>query len=303
MSYRTLLLRLLAPAALLGLPLAGLSAEGGAGPVPPPAPPAVPVPAANLATGSRLFDESVRWVAKGAQGIQQVKDFYVALEAKFDLEGSKHEGPMRLWLQLPDLYRQEMTMSNTATTKVLARGNLHVRGQDGTFRHMNRTADGAPAVKQATDDMERLIDLTTFLTLEGLKGPGVTFEFEGEKQPSGDYARPEGGTWAKVVRKAPGRANISFWLANTRDGTGTLRATYPGVVRVDGEPQNDIPAEDYLLHDWRESPAGQPRPFLYPRSIRAFQIRPLQPPFLFLKAFVNDIKINAGIDATRFEPR
>ncbi len=309
MSIRTLVLVPLSLAALALCPLPGLDAEGGAGPVAPrppaaPAPNPAPNPAGpNQAMALRLFDEAVRWVAKGAQGITQVRDFTVALDAKFDLDGTRHEGPMRLWLQLPDLYRQEMTMSSSMTTKVMNRGNLYVKDAAGQFRHMNRTPDGATSIKQVQDDMERLSDLTTFLTLEGLKGPGVVFEYEGEKSPSGSYARPDGGTWAKIVRKAAGRPNIYFWLAHTKDAQGVMHATFPGVVRVDGEPASNIPTEDFLLQEWREAPPGQPRPYLFPRKILAFQIRPGQQPLNFLTAIVTDLKINTGIDPTRFEPR
>jgi hypothetical protein len=308
MSIRTLVLVPLSLAALALCPLPGLDAEGGAGPVAPrpPAPVPAPAPAPNPAGPNqamyRLFDGPCAG-AKGAQGITQVRDFTVALDAKFDLDGTRHEGPMRLWLQLPDLYRQEMTMSSSMTTKVMNRGNLYVKDSAGQFRHMNRTPDGATSIKQVQDDMERLSDLTTFLTLEGLKGPGVVFEYEGEKSPSGSYARPDGGTWAKIVRKAAGRPNIYFWLAHTKDAQGVMHATFPGVVRVDGEPASNIPTEDFLLQEWREAPPGQPRPYLFPRKILAFQIRPGQQPLNFLTAIVTDLKINTGIDPTRFEPR
>lgn len=308
MTPRSLALASLALAGLTVCPLPSLSAQGGPGPVAappqqPPQQPAANAAGANQAFALRLFDEAVRWVAKGQQGITQVKDFTVALDAKFDLDGVRHEGPMRLWLQLPDLYRQEMTMSNSMTTKVMNRGNLYVRNATGAFTHMNRTADGAGSIRQVQDDMERLTDLTTFLTLEGLKGPGVVFEWEGEKSPSGTYARPDGGTWAKIVRKAPGRPNIAFWLGHTRDAQGGMHATYPGVVRVDGDPVQNIPTEDFILQDWRDSPPDQPRAYRFPRRIMAFQIRPGQPSVNFLTAVVTDLKINTGIDPTRFEPR
>lgn len=307
----------------LGAPPAGPGGQPGARPVPgqpvpgqpvpaqpvPGQPPAVPgagqpapQPGAAQALAQRLFDESVRWVARGQQGIQQVRDFYVSLEAKLDLEQTHSEGPMRLWLQTPDLYRQEMTLSNSMQTKILNKGSLWIAGNDGKFVNMLRTADGANALRQANDDLERLVDITTFLTLQGLKGPGVTFESEGEKAPSGAYARPGGGTWWKIVRKALGKPNITFWLAHFSDAAGTVHATFPGVVRVDGEPQSNIPTEDYLLQNWDDQPGEPARTFRYPRKILAFQSRPGQAAVNFLTAVVTDIKINQGIDATRFLP-
>lgn len=312
---RKLALSSLALAALALAPLPGVLAQGGAGPVPPapvppvPVPPAAPqapamTPAASQALAQRLFDEAVRWVAKGQAGLAKVTDFTVALDARMIVDNTRHEGPMRLWLQLPDLFRQELTMSNVTTTKIMNRGMLYVREGTGTFRNMNRTADGAGSLKQAQEDMVRLEDLTKFLTLEGLKGPGVVFEFDGQRKPSGSYARKDGDqTWMKIVRKAPGKPNISFWLAHETDPQGLPRATYPGVVRVDGDPAQNVPTEDFILQDWTDSPPNQPRAYRYPRKIVAFQIKPGQEPLNFLNAVVEDLKINTGIDATRFEPR
>jgi len=309
---RTLALGTLALATLCAAPLPLLGAQGGAGPVPPaPVPPPLPAPqapamdpAAGQAFAQRLFDEAVRWVAKGQAGLSKVTDFTVALDARYVVDNTRHEGPMRLWLQLPDLWRQEMTMSNVTTTKIMNRGMLYVREGNDAFRNMNRTADGAGALKQAQEDMIRLEDLTKFLTLEGLKGPGVTFEFDGQRKPWGSYARKDGDqTWLKIVRKAPGKPNISFWLAHEADAQGVARATYPGVVRVDGDPAQGVPTEDFILQDWADSPPNQPRAYRYPRKIVGFQIHPGKEPMNFLTAVVEDLKINTGIDATRFEPR
>ncbi|MFM8980299.1 MAG: hypothetical protein ACKOSS_07550 [Planctomycetia bacterium] len=312
---RSIALGSLALAALALAPQPGVLAQGGGGPVPPAPLPPTPVPprvapqppmdaAAGQAYAQRLFDEAVRWVAKGQPGLAKVTDFTVSLDARYVVEATRHEGPMRLWLQLPDLYRQEMTMSNVTTTKIMNRGMLYVREGNDAFRNMNRTADGAGALKQAQEDMIRLEDLTKFLTLEGLKGPGVTFEFDGQRKPSGSYARKDGDqTWLKIVRKAPGKPNISFWLAHEADAQGVAHATYPGVVRVDGDPAQGVPTEDFILQDWADSPPNQPRAYRYPRKIVAFQIQPGKEPLNFLTAVVEDLKINTGIDATRFEPR
>ncbi len=286
-----------------------LCAQGG-GPSlpPPPAGPSAPAPSApGQAEANRLFDECVRWIARGAAGISKVNDFFVALDAKFQLDATSSEGPMRLWLQEPDKFRQEMTISNALQMKILDGESLWIAGQDGRFKNMSRTGEGAGALAQAKEDRERLADITTFVTMQGLKGPGVTFEFMGETNPSGDYQRQDvpgqpSGTWLKLVRKAAGRPNITFWLAHATDAQGVKRATYPGVVRVDGEPQNGIPTEDYILQDWNDRPNDPPRPFRFPRRLRAFQLRPGQQPLLFLQAVLLDIKINQGIDPSRFQP-
>ena len=105
--------------------------------------------------------------------------------------------------------------------------------------------------------------------------------------------------------QAAGRPNISFWLAYTRDAQGEVVATYPGIVRVDGEPERGFPTEDYILGEW-DSPHSQPRSFRYPRRIEAYSLlsdpQGRSTPARFLFAIVEDIKINAGMDATRFQP-
>jgi hypothetical protein len=250
---------------------------------------------------TRLFDEAVQWVARGQAGIQKVRDFYVSLDAYFALEGTKSEGPMRLWLQTPDQYRQEMTIANAVQTQILNKDRLWKTGQDRRFIDMNRTADADAALKQAREDLERLVDITDFLTLQGLKGPGVTFESEGEKSPSGIFVHPTGKSWWKIVRKAPGRPDISFWLDFTKDAAGVAHATFPGIVRVAGDLQAGIADEEYILRDWDDKPTDPKRAFRYPRTIRALQARGAQRTE-FLRAVVTDIKINEGIDPSRFLP-
>src|SRR5262245_62630727 len=121
-----------------GVPPAGPGAQPPAGGQPPAAPnpggvPAAPAPGASQALASRLFDEAVQWVARGQAGIQKVRDFYVALDAKFELGDTHSEGPMRLWLQVPDLFRQEMTISNTPQTQILNKDQLWKTGPDRRF--------------------------------------------------------------------------------------------------------------------------------------------------------------------------
>jgi hypothetical protein len=267
----------------------------------PPAGTPATAPGASSAMATRLFDEAVQWVARGQAGIQKVRDFYVALDAYFNLEGTKSEGPMRLWLQTPDQYRQEMTISNQVQTQILNKDRLWKSGPDRRFMDMNRMADAEEALKSSREDLERLVDITDFLTLQGLKGPGVTFESEGEKNPSGVFTHPNGKTWWKIVRKAPGRPDISFWLDHYKDAAGNVHATFPGIVRVAGDAPAGIADEEYILRDWEDKPTDPKRAFRYPRTIRALQARGAQRTE-FLRAVVTDIKINEGIDPSRFLP-
>ena len=71
---------------------------------------------------------------------------------------------------------------------------------------------------------------------------------------------------------------------------------------MDGDAAKNIPTEDYILKEWQDPPPDQPRAYRYPRKIQAWQILGQQQPVRFLSATVDDLKINAGIDPSRFLP-
>jgi hypothetical protein len=294
-----LLVLVAAPFALAPTPSA---AEGGPG-----VQPAAPSPAEAL--GQKYFDDAIRYVARGQTGIPQVRDFFVNLDAKLELDNARHEGPMRLWFQAPTFYRQELTFNNGTSTKILS-ADPRVANSDrgwivtpaGRVQDLMLSSEGRQSIAQLKEDRDRLSDLTQFLTLQALKGPGVRFVFEGFKKGSGTYA----GDWIKVTRQVPGRSNIMFWLAYVRDPqTGAVTATWPGIVRVEGEPQKGYPTEDYILQEW-DFPGTEARTFRYPHRIEAYSIltdpQGRTVPTRFLFAYVKDIKINAGIDPARFMP-
>jgi hypothetical protein len=290
------------PAALVALALLLGSADRTAfaqgGQAPPGQPPAQE-PA--HAMGEKFFDDAIQYVARGRGGIPQVNDFFVNLDAKLDLDEVRHEGPMRLWFQAPGLYRQELTLNQATTTKILNEDKGWIVTNQGRVQNLALSAEGRRNIEQLKEDRARLFDLTRFLTLQALKGPGVSFVFEGYKRGSGTYA----GDWIKITRTVPGRSNITFWLAYARDQAGNVTATYPGIVRVEGDPANSYPTEDYILKDW-ESPQAQARTFRYPRVIEAYSLlqnpQGQTQPARFLYAIVDDIKINAGVDVSRFLP-
>lgn len=280
--------------------LAGALVFVGAAPLPAEArggAPAQPAPVAHPNLGAQLFDQCIQWVSMNGRGITQTSDFYIDLIAELDLDTSSHKGPMRIWWQAPDKYRQELTDSRRTTTKILNGDRMWIVQPNGRAHRMHGTANGAGAIRQLKDDRERLGDLAQFMTLQSLKGPGVRFTFVGQTVGNGTYK----GNWLKVTRTATGGATIHFWLAYTKDQRGQYRATWPGVVRIDGDPARKLPTEDYILRNWVAPRAGAPRPFRYPTRIEAYSIergRSLR----FLLATVRDIKMNSGIDASRFMP-
>ena len=108
--------------------------------------------------------------------------------------------------------------------------------------------------------------------------------------------------WLKVTRTAPGATRMHFWLAYSRDAQGRYVASYPGIIRVDGDPRQGLPTEDFVLRSWTDNTPGQPRAFRYPRVIEAYSRAPGRQAVRFLKADVNDIKINVQIPEARFRP-
>ena len=287
-------------AALLLSPAAPLEARGAS------AQPARPKRISDPVLGQKLFDDCIRWVSANSQsGIQTVQDFYVKLDAELDLDTARHKGPMRVWWKTNDNFRWELTGISTKILQVNRQSNpprprmwIIQRGQ---VKRMHGTPDGAKAIPQLQEDASRLGDLAQFITLRELKGQGVTFTYEGptDGTPNTIYA----GKWLKVVRRIAGAGNIVFYLAYSRDAAGNLTASWPGIIRVDGVAGR-YPTEDYILRNWANSPAGQPRSFRFPKQIAAYSFMPGsgKAPVRFLRATVQDIKINAGIDATRFQP-
>jgi outer membrane lipoprotein-sorting protein len=287
---RGLLLASACAAAALTLPSSPpAEARGGA-----PAPVADP----NAALGAQLFEQCIQWVAQGAGGIARTTDFQIQLMAEMELESTRHRGPMRLFWASPDKYRQELTTRGQTTTKILNGDFMWIVHPDRRVQRMHGTPEGARAVQQLKEDRDRMSDLAQFITLESLKGPGVQFLFAGEKRGSGSFA----GDWLKVTRVAPGATTMHFWLAYDRDARGGYMAKWPGIVRIDGDVRQNMPTEDFILSSWAESPPNQPRRFRYPRAIEAYSRSPGQPPIRFLKADVQDIRINTGIPDGWFSP-
>ena len=109
-------------------------------------------------------------------------------------------------------------------------------------------------------------DGDAFLTLKGL-GPGISFEFVGIKEGTGTYA----GNWLKVVRHAPGRPDITFWLRSPRTPGREPRHVAGDRARR-RRARKGCPTEDYILKVGLAQ--SQPRAFRYPRVIGAAHDRP-----------------------------
>ena len=296
--------------ALVGL-LALVGSLGGGSPAlagdpVPAAPPAAPTPASGvediMQKGARYFDEAITWVARGGT-LGKAVDLNVHLDAQWDLEENHSEGEQSVWYLAPDKSRTETMTPTGPITKILDGDQAWVVTQKGMVNRIHGTPGAEPTLKQMKEDLLRIQDLTQFVTLEGLKGPGVMFEFLGSFDGSGAYA----GNWLKVARRSPDGRKITFWLAREKGADGIDHASWPGIVRVEGDPAQRLWTEDWILKEW-DSPRAKPRAFRYPTKIQAWRSNPdpaqakADPPRRFLGAIVDDIQINAGIPVTRYAP-
>lgn len=257
-----------------------------------------------LMMGARYFDQAIAYVARGGT-LGRAVDLYAALEVKWDLDDNRHEGGQRVWFQAPDRLRNEFTRAGQSQTKILLGDRAWNVLPNGTVRRIHGTPDAAAQLKQYAEDLQRIQDLTAFVTLEGLKGPGITFEYQGSTEGTGIYKGPT--PWIKVARRAPDGRKITFWLGIEAGPDGRAQATAPGIVRVDGDAATGLWTEDWIFQDWNSARA-QPRPYRYPARIQGWQLHadPKKhaeiPPRRILFAAVSDIQINAGIPPQVFQP-
>ncbi len=279
-----------AMAALLVAAPRDVEARGGA---------AAPQRQPDFVNGARFFDQAVQYVTAGQPVIHQVRNFYADLaDVQVLIEGNQQEGFLRLWFDQNDQYRFEIRPERTlaqTTTKILNGERMWVISPDLKVSAMHGTADGPGAIAQLKRDRQRLADLAAFLTLNSLRGEGVRFDYEGPTVGGGPFA----GDWLKVIRVVGQSAQLVFFFAYEKDRDGRpLRATWPGVVTVVGDPARKEPTEYFHLRQWKDGPY-----FRYPTRIEAYnQETPGAPLKRFLLAWPQDIRINAMIAPALFQP-
>ena len=284
-------------AGFLSVP-ARVEARGGAeAPAKKPAKTSVRKPDYKL--GATYFDQAVSWVSAGRGKIPQVNNFYCDLEdVQMKVDAQHQEGFVRLWFQNPNKYRFEIRphkpLKNT-TTKILNGDKMWIVSAEGRVTRMHGKEGGAKAISQLRKDRTRLADLSKFVTLQGLKGPGVKFSFEGKKKGTSTFA----GKWVQITREVPDGATIIFFFAYEEDQYGRIRRiNHPGIVTVVGRAERGEPTEYYLLQEWKQGPQ-----FRYPGRIVAFtQARPRAKMKRFLLAFPNVIRVNAQLKEKTFSP-
>jgi hypothetical protein len=293
--------------AALALPFVVLLARGALAAPPPAAAPAPspapsPAPAADdvMTIGARTFDESIAWVARGG-ALGRARDVYVDVFAVLDVPEQEHfEGRELVWFASPDKMRQERQAGGAVTTKILDGERAWEVLASGSVARLHGRPDAEHDLRQLKEDLTRMSDLAAFLTLEGIKGEGVVFEFQGAVEGSSGATA---GKWLKVARRSPDGRKITFWFAYEADANGRPRATWPGVVRVDGDAARGVFTEEWVLKEWDAADA-KPRPFRYPKKVQGWRYpegdRAKAARFALFN--LDDVQINAGIDAGRFAP-
>ena len=290
--------------ALLGLPgsvdvLPETYAQGAGGT---PRQPGQPGQDPTLVWGANMFDQAIRWVNDGKPGVNKINTFFTDLhDVQLDVEDTHQEGFLRLWFKAPDKFRQEwrqtrqLTRDTPITTKILRGNQMWIIPTNKVPRRIHGTAEGAKAIKQLQQDRDRLADIAKFLTLEGLKGPTVTFKYLGPTSGTGTFA----GNWVKVLRTFPGGANMEFFFAYEVNAQRRVsKVTYPGVVVVKGDAAKRQPTEAYVLSNWKRGPQ-----FKYPGKIEAYSRQDWVPGNQykrFLLAFPNDIRVDLKLNPSTF---
>ena len=288
----------------LGLVLLQGSVEnafGRGGSVPAPPAGAGPASSPSVVRGNRFFDQAVGWINAGRPGIHRINSFYASLESvKLDISDNHQEGYLRLWFGAPDKFRQEwrqtkaLARGTPTTTKLLNGKRMWILQPDNSVRRMHGTPDGQRAIPQLESDLNRLRDLAKFLTLQGLKGRGTTFEDMGPVKPTGPFA----GNWTRVKRTLRGGAEMMFYFAYSADAQGRPEAvTYPGVVVVMGDARRQEPTEAYVLKNWKNGPQ-----FRYPGQIEAYMLESWKTGAQwrrFLLAYPTDIRLNPVLDEAK----
>lgn len=267
----------------------------------------------RLVWGATMFDQAIAWINDKKPGVNNIKSFYADLhDVQLDVGDTHQEGFLRLWFLAPDKFRQELRQRREwettdragnkiltpHTIKILAGDRMWVKSSTGVARRVHGTAEGAKSVRQLQQDRDRLADIAKFLTLSGLKGPGVKFEYLGPTEGTGTF----GGKWVKIRRSFPGGATMDFFFAyDVNANRQVSQVKHPGVVVVMGDAAKREPTEAYVLSKWKKGPQ-----FRFPGKIEAFSRSDWVPNAKyrrFLLAFPNDLRINPHIVAETFDPK
>jgi hypothetical protein len=293
---RLLLVGCAAPALAVSLGHTGVAADDtvppplpNPAPTPRPAPPAAPAPAPAPAPhggdaippappagtdaqtlGLQALDEAARWIAKGANPPDRLTTLHTDIDYVYD-DGQNHdERRMELWFRNPDAFH--------AYTKYAGRDSeLFLIGEQGWLIRdrirvtpLNQSAtykELLPAMKQYRDVLREVARL---MAPSALKGPGITFTLQGHVRDP----KATGGAWYRVLRKAPGEADMTFFFgtAPNKEGTGT-RAIAPDKLVISGFPGSNYAGDEYRLEGWvHQDAAARNEQFRYPRTLRLYAI-------------------------------
>ena len=246
------------------------------------------------------MDEAARWIAKGENPPTQLINLHADLDYVYD-DGSNHdERRMEIWFRNPDAFRAAFEWGGRASQFLLVGERAFM------IRDVIRVTDinNSPAMKellpQLKDYRDVLREVGRLMAPSGLKGPGVTFRLLGQIPDP----RATGGKWWKVLRKAPGEGDMTFFFgsAPTKDGRG-IRAIAPDKIIMAGPPGSNYAGDEYRLTGWlHEGPGARNEQFRYPQKIQLYAIGLDKEDHPTLKCGVNFLEVNTAIPAEYFTP-
>jgi hypothetical protein len=257
--------------------------------------------------GTRLFEETVRFLANGGPERKEVRSLYVSGMIRLQQPDRRLDGWIRLWIDLPGRLRVESSPSDprsggapSTTTRILNGDLAWIIDPKGTVHPRHGRPDGEADVRSMRADLQLFQKVARFLVPGALAGPRVRLEWQGPSRGGGKFA----GEWQKVLRQSPGEPDITLFLAHSVDEGGVTHASVPGVVRVAGDPARGTPKEEFILKDWRprDPPVMPEDSFLFPRKVERVTTDSGGSATLDFTAYLNEVLLGAGLPGTTFVP-
>jgi hypothetical protein len=244
-------------------------------------------------------DEAARWIAKGEEPPQRLVNMHAIVDYDYDDGSTRDARRMEFWFRNPDAFRAHMEYQGR-DSQLLALGEKYRIVRDRIhITDLNNSPTMKQAIPMLKNFREILKETARLMVPAGLKTAGARFRLEGTIQDP----RATGGQWWKVVRKAPGEGDVTFFFGSAprRDGQG-LRAIAPDRLILAGMPGSNYQGDEYRFEGWvHEEAAARAEAMRYPRRMRlyAIGIDPENKPTM--RASLHHLEVNVQVDPALFD--